>query len=31
MATPVLSVEQSKRGFTGSFEIVAAEQPGVVG
>jgi len=28
MATPVLSVKQSKRGFTGSFEIVAADKAG---
>jgi hypothetical protein len=28
MATPVLSVEQPKRGFTGSFEIVAADKAG---
>jgi hypothetical protein len=28
---PVLPVEQQQRGFTGTFEIVAAEQPGVVG
>jgi hypothetical protein len=28
MATPVLSVEQSKRGFTGSSEIVAADKAG---
>jgi hypothetical protein len=28
MATPVLSVEQSKRDFTGSFEIVAADKAG---
>jgi hypothetical protein len=26
----MLSVEEQQRGFTGSFEIVAAERPGVV-
>jgi hypothetical protein len=29
--TPVLSVEQPKRGFTGSFEIVAEKKAQVVG
>jgi hypothetical protein len=30
MATPVLSVEEGAAGFTGIFEIVAADKAGAV-
>jgi hypothetical protein len=31
IATPVLSVEEGSGGFSGIFEIVAADKAGVVG